>query len=177
VAPSNLTSRSCCYVYFPRIDAAHRLAVIQLQIIQRALIHCDPNWPVTTAKRCVRKRNICSIRGADSQPASAALPASRATSRSDERTCHRGPPYCSEPMALGRWRVKSTGKIAVLFSEDRIVNDSSPRPATLRPGALILGMTSDNYEDLQPQTPQTYEPGALGRASRICVVKFFVPAP
>src|SRR5687767_14444428 len=54
-------------------------------------------------------------------------------------------------------------EVVAVFSEHRIVDDPSPLPTALRRGALILRMAPDAQQNLKPQTPEPFEPGAFGQ--------------
>ena len=64
-----------------------------------------------------------------------------------------------------------------VFSEHRIIDNPSPLPTALGRGTLGLGMAPDAQQNLEPQSPEAFEPGAFGQGTEEFARDVFVPAP
>jgi len=50
------------------------------------------------------------------------------------------------------------------FSENGIIDDPSPLPATVGGGAFVLGMAPNGDEHLKAQAPESFEPRSFGQS-------------
>ena len=66
--------------------------------------------------------------------------------------------------------------MSAVFSEDRIIDDPSPLPATLGRGTLVLGMAPKGNEHLKAQAPQAFEPGSFGQSAQELRRDILVPS-
>src|SRR4029450_5809731 len=63
-----------------------------------------------------------------------------------------------------------------IFFEHTVIGDPGPLPATARGRALVLDMTPQRDEHLQPQASKPLEPGALGQCPENLGRQVLVPA-
>jgi len=55
-------------------------------------------------------------------------------------------------------------ELFAVFSENGVIDDPSPLPATLGRGAFVLGMTPKGEENLKAQAAQSFEPRSFGQS-------------
>src|SRR6266851_8822213 len=55
-------------------------------------------------------------------------------------------------------------ELFAVFSENGIIDDPSPLPATVSGGAFVLGMAPNGDEHLKAQAPESFEPGSFGQS-------------
>src|SRR6266571_4015212 len=55
-------------------------------------------------------------------------------------------------------------ELFAVFSENGIIDDPSPLPATVGGGAFVLGMAPNGDEHLKAQAPESFEPRAFGQS-------------
>jgi hypothetical protein len=67
-------------------------------------------------------------------------------------------------------------ELFAVFTEDRIINDPSPLPATLGGGAFVLGVAPNGKENLKAQAPQAFEPGSFGESAEKLRGDILVPS-
>jgi hypothetical protein len=77
---------------------------------------------------------------------------------------------------MGRSTSGRRARIAGRTSEDGIIDDPTPLPATLSRGTFVLGIAPDGEEYLQTQAPQTFEPGAFGQGTQELRGEILVPS-
>jgi len=57
-------------------------------------------------------------------------------------------------------------ELLTVFSENGIINDPSPLPATVGGGAFILSVVPNGEEHLKAQASQSFQPGAFGQSAQ-----------
>src|SRR6516165_2325212 len=67
-------------------------------------------------------------------------------------------------------------KLLAVFSENGVIDDPAPLPATVGRGAFALGMMPDGDEYLEAQTPQSFEPGSFGQSAEQLRGDILVPS-
>jgi hypothetical protein len=55
-------------------------------------------------------------------------------------------------------------ELRAVFSENRIIDDPSPLPATVGGDAFVLGMAPNGDENLKAQAPESFEPRSFGQS-------------